>query len=170
MHPVAEKVRNQFPQAFIESHEALGDLIIQIRKEDIVPVCRFLHDDPDLSFDHITDICSVDFPEDQERYEVVYHFYSIPKNHRVRIKARVDEEDCQIDSVCEIWKGANFLERETYDMMGIEFRNHPDHRRILMTDDFEGWPLRKDFPTEGKGWRDSFNEFLPRPDEEAEEG
>ncbi len=70
--------------------------------------------------------------------------------------------------MCGIWKGANFLERETYDMMGIVFLKHPDPRRILMTDDFEGWPLRKDFPTEGKGWRSDFD-FLPRPDEETED-
>ena len=165
MHPIVEKVKGRFPEAVIESHSALGDLTIQIQKEEIVGICRFLHDDPDLDFDHITDICSVDFPEDQERYEVVYHFYSIRKNQRIRLKARVSEDEPEIDSVCSIWKGANFLERETYDMMGIVFRNHPDHRRILMPDDFEGWPLRKDFPTEGRGWRDTF-EFLPNTDEE----
>jgi NADH-quinone oxidoreductase subunit C len=168
MHPIAEKVRERFPEAFIESRETLRELSLQIRKEYIVPVCRFLHDDPELDFDHITDICSVDFPEDQERFEVVYHFYSIRANHRIRLKARVSEENCVIDSVCGIWQGANFLERETYDMMGIVFRNHPDFRRILMTDDFEGWPLRKDFPTEGRGWRETF-EFLPKPAEETEE-
>ena len=165
MHPIVEKVKGVFHDAVIESHSALGDLTIQIQKEKIVEICRFLHDDPDLDFDHITDICSVDFPEDQERYEVVYHFYSIRKNQRIRLKARLSEDEPEIDSVCGIWKGANFLERETYDMMGIVFRNHPDLRRILMTDDFEGWPLRKDFPTEGRGWRDTF-EFLPKPDEE----
>src|SRR3990172_4395235 len=98
MHPIAEKVRERFPEAFIERRETFGGVSLQIRKEYIVPVWRFLHDDPELDFDHITDICSVDFPEDQERFEVVYHFYSIRANHRIRVKARVSEEDCVIRS------------------------------------------------------------------------
>ncbi|MHB8482391.1 MAG: NADH-quinone oxidoreductase subunit C [Nitrospiria bacterium] len=138
----------------------LGELSLIIAKEGILPLCRYLHDDPEMLFDHITDICSLDFPEDEERFVIVYHFYSIPKNHRIRLKTRVSEEECFADSITSIWKGANFMEREVYDMMGIRFNHHPDLRRIMLPEDFEGYPLRKDFPTEGRGWRSTF-EFLP---------
>ena len=160
MHPDPKGIQELFPNYFIESAVTLGELTVRIKKEGIVPVCKYLHDDPAMLFDHITDILSLDFPEDDDRFEVVYQFYSIPKNHRIRIKARVSEEACAIDSVAGIWRGANFIEREVYDMMGIRFDNHPDLRRILMPEDFEGFPLRKDFPTEGRGWRSTF-EFLP---------
>jgi len=161
MHPTAQKIQAQFPEHLIDAREAFGELTLQLRREGIAEVCRFLRDDPDLAFDHITDICSVDYPEDEERFEVVYHFYSIRKRHRIRVKARLPEEDCTIDSLTGLWRGANFLEREVYDMMGIRFNHHPDLRRILLTDDFDGYPLRKDFPTEGRGWRNTF-EFIPK--------
>jgi NADH-quinone oxidoreductase subunit C len=161
MHPVAQRLQTQFPNHFMQAREALGELTVWIRREGVVEVCRFLRDDPEMDFDHLTDICSVDYPEDEERFEVIYHFYSIRKQSRIRLKARVPQEDCCIDSVTGLWQGANFLEREVYDMMGIRFNHHPDLRRILLTDDFDGFPLRKDFPTEGKGWRNTF-EFIPK--------
>ncbi len=161
MHPTAQRIQAQFPEHLIDAREAFGELTLQLRREGIAEVCRFLRDDPDLAFDHITDISSVDYPEDEERFEVVYHFYSIRKRHRIRVKARLPEEDCTIDSLTGLWRGANFLEREVYDMMGIRFNHHPDLRRILLTDDFDGYPLRKDFPTEGRGWRNTF-EFIPK--------
>jgi NADH-quinone oxidoreductase subunit C len=113
-----------------------------------------------MDFDYIVHVSSVDWPDDEERFEVVYEFYSIKKRHRIRLKTRVPEADCVVDSLTDLWKGADFMEREVYDMMGIRFRRHPDLRRILMPDDYtEGYPLRKDFPVRGKGWRDTF-EFL----------
>lgn len=160
MHPVAQKIKERFPEDVVETNEDLGEVSVSIRREKILPVCRFLHDDPALLFDHITDVCSNDFPNDPVRFEMIYQLFSIRNHHRIRIKARVPEEDCTIDSVTPIWKGADFLEREVFDMMGIRFNRHPDLRRILMTEDYdEGFPLRKDFPVEGKGWRDRF-EFL----------
>ena len=154
---MAIRIKEVHPDAFLDVKEVLGELSVQVSREKILDVCRFIHDDPLLNFDFITDICSVDFPNETPRFEVIYQLYSIEKNHRIRLKVRVPEEDCHIDSVVEVWKGANFLEREVYDMMGILFDNHPDLRRILMTEDYEeGYPLRKDFPVEGRGWRDSF--------------
>ena len=100
----------------------------------------------------------VDWPDDEERFEVVYEVYSIRKRHRIRIKTRVPEHDCLVDSMTDLWMGADFMEREVFDMMGIRFNHHPDLRRILMPDDYtEGYPLRKDFPVQGKGWRDTFD-------------
>ena len=164
MHSIAQKIQAQFPQHLIDAREAFGELTLQLRRGGLVEVCRFLRDDPDLDFDHITDICSVDYPEDEERFEVVYHFYSIQKRYRIRVKVRLSEDNCAIDSLTGLWRGANFLEREVYDMMGIRFNHHPDLRRILLTDDFDGFPLRKDFPTEGRGWRNTF-EFIPKIEE-----
>jgi len=161
MHPLAEKIQTRFPEVFLSAKEFCGDLSVQIKKESVVEVCRYLHDDPEMDFDYIVHISSVDWPETEERFEMVYEFYSIRRRQRIRLKARVTEEDCSIDSVTDIWKGADFMEREVYDMMGIRFNNHPDLRRILLPDDYtEGYPLRKDFPLVGKGWRDTF-EFLP---------
>lgn len=160
MYPDLKRLTEKFQNSIQETKTHYGELTLSVKKEEIVSLCHFLHDDPEMSFDHITDICSLDFPEDEERFEMVYMFYSIPKKHRIRIKARITEEECTIDSISSIWKGANFMEREVYDMMGIKFNHHPDLRRIMMPEDFEGYPLRKDFPTEGRGWRSTF-EFLP---------
>jgi NADH-quinone oxidoreductase subunit C len=161
VHPLAQFVQDRFPDAVTGVNEAFGELTISLRKDRLVPVCRTLRDDPAWRFNFLSDVLSLDFPDDEERFEVVYHLYSIEKRHRVRLKARVSEDDCRIESVTPLWPGANFMEREVYDLMGIEFLNHPDHRRILLTDDFDGHPLRKDYPTEGKGWRNTF-EFLPK--------
>ncbi len=160
MHPIASKIEREVADALVSHKEAFGELTLSVRREKIHEVLKFLHDDPEMNFDHITDVTAVDFPNEEPRFEVVYQLYSIEKNHRIRIKARVPEDDCTIASATDIWRGTNFLEREVYDMYGIVFNNHPDLRRILLTEDYdEGFPLRKDFPVEGRGWRDTF-EFI----------
>ncbi len=167
MHPLLETLKTKFPEAVLSVHEdqARGDLSVRVAASRILEVARFLHDDPSAAFDHITDVCSADYPEDPERFEVIYHFLSLPHGRRIKVKARVLEDDPALDSVTSIWQGANFMEREVYDLMGIRFKGHPDLRRILMPEDYdEGYPLRKDFPTEGRGWRSRF-EFIPRLDE-----
>lgn len=167
MHRVLETLQSKFPSTMVSVREdqMRGDLSVQVSAEGLSEVAKFLHDDPALAFDHITDICSADYPDDLERFEVIYHFLSLPTGTRIRMKARVPEENPSIASVSHIWKGANFLEREVFDLMGIRFEGHPDLRRILLPEDFdEGYPLRKDFPAEGKGWRSNFD-FLPKLDE-----
>jgi len=169
MHRVLETLQERFPSAVLSvtEDEQRGELSAKIRAKDLVDVARFLHDDPGMAFDHITDICSVDYPDDSDRFEVIYQFLSLPHCTRIRLKARVTEDDPTIGTVTSIWQGANFLEREVFDLMGIRFDGHPDLRRILLPEDYdEGYPLRKDFPTEGKGWRSRFD-FLPRLDEPA---
>jgi len=169
MHPVLETLKAMLPDAVlsVEDHGPRAELSARVTADRILDVMALLHDNPGAAFDHITDICSADYPEDQERFEVIYHLLSLPHRTRIRIKARVTEDDPCLASVTGIWKGANFMEREVYDLMGIRFNGHPDLRRILMPEDYdEGYPLRKDFPTEGKGWRSQF-EFLPRLDEPA---
>lgn len=167
MHPVLETLQRQFPQGVYAVNEdpTREDLSVKVAAGHWPIIARFLHDDPHMAFDHITDICSADYPDDLERFEVIYHFLSLSHGRRIRVKARVTEENPTIGTICDIWQGANFLEREVYDLMGIKFAGHPDLRRILMPEDYdEGYPLRKDFPAEGKGWRSRFD-FIPKLDE-----
>ena len=167
MHPFLETIIAKFPEAVItaEQDPVRGDLWAQVKADQWRHVAQFLHDDPRLALDHITDICSADYPDDLERFEVIYQFLSLPHGTRLRIKSRVSEDVPEIATISDIWRGANFLEREVYDLMGIRFIGHPDLRRILMPDDYdEGHPLRKDFPAEGRGWRSQFD-FLPKLDE-----
>ncbi len=167
MHPVLDTLKAKFPDAVLSVHEDKdrGDLSARVQAARMLDIARFLHDDPRMAFDHITDVCSADYPDDSERFEVIYHVLSLPHGVRLRVKARVTEDQPVIPSVVSVWKGADFMERETYDLMGIKFSGHPDLRRILMPEHYdEGYPLRKDFPTEGKGWRSSFP-FLPKMDE-----
>jgi NADH-quinone oxidoreductase subunit C/D len=169
MHPVLDILKTQFPDAVLSVHEdkERGDLSARVKAAHVLEIARFLRDDPRLAFDHITDVCSADYPDDPERFEVIYHVLSLPHSVRLRIKARVSGEHPVIASVVSVWKGAEFMERETYDLMGIKFSGHPDLRRILMPETYdEGYPLRKDFPAEGRGWRSSFP-FLPKMDEAA---
>jgi NADH-quinone oxidoreductase subunit C len=157
---LADRLQEHFTVGFVKAVEWRGDLAITVTRDKLHEVAQFLRDDPAMDFDYIVHVSSVDWPDDEERFEVVYEFYSIRKRHRIRLKTRVPEADCIVDSLTDLWKGADFMEREVYDMMGIRFRRHPDLRRILMPDDYtEGYPLRKDFPVRGKGWRDTF-EFL----------
>ncbi|HKR81075.1 MAG TPA: NADH dehydrogenase (quinone) subunit D [Nitrospira sp.] len=165
--PLIETLMTRFPKAVlsVEADTARSEVTVQVAAERILDLTRYLHDAPDASFDHLTDICSVDYPEDAQRFEVVYHLHSLAYGRRLRLKARLSEDNATIASVTSVWKGAEFLEREVYDMMGIRFEGHPDLRRILLPEDYaEGYPLRKDFPAEGRGWRSQF-EFIPRLDE-----
>lgn len=167
MHRILETLQDKFPSAVlsVKEDEQRGELSAKVLAKDLVDVARFLHDDPAMKFDQVTDICSADYPDDFERFEVIYQLLSLPYGMRVRLKARVTEDDPTIGTITSIWKGADFLEREVFDLMGIQFEGHPDLRRILLPEDYdEGHPLRKDFPTEGKGWRSNF-EFLPDLDE-----
>ena len=160
MPTLIERVRREYPSALVSAVEWRGDVAVTVKRESLRDVARFLREDPAMNFDYIVHVSSVDWPDDEERFEVVYEFYSVRRRHRIRLKTRVPEADCVVDSLADIWRGADFMEREVFDMMGIRFRNHPDLRRILMPDEYdEGYPLRKDFPLRGKGWRDTF-EFL----------
>jgi NADH-quinone oxidoreductase subunit C len=160
---VVERLQRQFPQDVLAVTEFRGDLSVSVRKSALRAVGRFLKEEPELGFDYIVHVSSVDYPTELERFEVVYEVYSIRRRQRIRIKTRTSEEDCAVDSLSAVWYGANFMEREVYDMMGIRFHGHPDLRRILMPDEYEeGFPLRKDFPLQGRGWRDTF-EFLEPP-------
>ena len=132
------------------THADHGDATAQIRRDAVVDVMRFLRDDAECRFEMLADLCAVDLLTlgEEPRFEVVYHLYSLDKNHRLRIKARVPEDDCEIDTLVEVWPTANWLEREVWDLYGIRFRGHPDPRRVLLYEQFQGHPLRKDYPKE----------------------
>ena len=145
-HIVLQKLTGRFGHDIVSTHSDFGDDTALVRRERIVEICTFLRDDPDLRFDLAMDLTGVDYLGEEPRFEVVYHLYSLEKKHRVRIKARVPEEDPVIDSVVPVWIGMDWFEREAYDMYGIIFRDHPNLKRILMYEAFEGHPLRKDYP------------------------
>ncbi len=142
---ILKKLKEDFPQSMLEMGEFREELSIVVRKDDIVSVCQSLRDDPELCFNFLSDLCGVDYPERKPRFDVVYNLYSISKNHRVRLKLRVEDGE-SLPSVTSVWSTANWHEREVFDMFGIRFEGHPDLRRILMSEDWEGHPLRKDFP------------------------
>lgn len=146
---VSQKLKEQFPDIDFEFSDFRDELTVKFPKENIVEVCSFIKTDSELEFVYCEDITAVDWAKRTNRFTVVYHIYSFNNNLRIRVKADVDESDCKIDSVCSVWKAANWQERETYDMYGIEFNNHPDLRRMYMPEDFEYHPLRKDFPLMG---------------------
>jgi len=161
MQPIADLIAQQIPGAVLGAVEAFGEQTVLIARAQIVPVCRWLRDEPELAFEQLSDLTAVDWPEAPERFEVVYQLNSLRYRRRLRLKARVPLPACEIDSVSPVWRAADFLEREVFDLFGIRFRGHPDLRRIMMPEEYdEGFPLRKDFPTAGKGWRNTF-EFWP---------
>jgi NADH-quinone oxidoreductase subunit C len=131
-----------------ETHLAKDELVVTVNRHDIVRVLTFLRDDPNCLFVQLVDICGVDWPERDERFEVVYNLLSLKHNQRVRVKLTASE-DTPVPSVVDVFKAANWFEREVWDMYGVFFSGHPDLRRLLTDYGFEGHPLRKDFPLTG---------------------
>ena len=148
---IEQAVRERFDDAVVEATRFRDELTLRIQREGLRDVCRFLRDEPPLRFDWLSSIAGVDYLNmgRKPRFEVVYHLLSIEHKHRVALKAAVPEEELRVSSVVEIWPSADWHERETFDLFGITFDGHPDLRRILMADDWEGYPLRKDYPVGG---------------------
>jgi NADH-quinone oxidoreductase subunit C len=140
------KLTERFSGSILETHSYRGDDTAVVKKEDILDICTFLRDDEALLYNFMMDLTAVDYLGKEPRFEVVYHLYSLKHNRRVRIKAKVSESDCSIDSIVPVWVGANWFEREAFDLYGITFKGHPEMRRILLYEGFQGHPLRKDYP------------------------
>jgi NADH-quinone oxidoreductase subunit C len=136
--------------AVLATHADHGDATARVRAERVVEVLRFLRDDPECRFDMLADLTAVDHLEQggSPRFEVVYHLYSLPHNQRVRVKAGVQESAPEIATAIPLWPAADWLEREVWDMYGIRFVGHPDLRRLLLYEEFQGHPLRKDYAKE----------------------
>ncbi|MBA3441941.1 MAG: NADH-quinone oxidoreductase subunit C [Pyrinomonadaceae bacterium] len=130
--------------------EAFGEVTIIIPRDRVVEACRFLKTAPGLEFNFLSDICGADRgPEEEPRFEVNYHLFSTTKHHRLRLKVLLNEEDTHVPTVTGVWRTANWHERETFDMFGVIFDGHPDLRRILLPEEWQGHALRKDFPLRG---------------------
>jgi NADH-quinone oxidoreductase subunit C len=141
-----KKLTERFPDSIIETHSHRGNDTVVVKKEDILDICTYLRDDETLLYNFMMDLTVVDYLGKEPRFEVVYHLYSLKHNQRVRIKSRVSESDCSIDSIVPLWISANWFEREAFDMYGIIFKGHPELKRLLLYEEFEGHPLRKDYP------------------------
>lgn len=145
-----EKLQGKFAASILEVKEDRGDWIVTVKKEEIVAVLAFLK--KECGFAMLTDVTAVDYQGKlQDRFMMVYQLTSVVHKDRLRIKAPVSEADCRIESATQVYGSANWLEREVFDLFGIAFDKHPDLRRILMTPDWVGYPLRKDYPLQGPG-------------------
>ncbi|MFI5300229.1 MAG: NADH-quinone oxidoreductase subunit C [Polyangiales bacterium] len=146
---VLEKLKSQFGAAIVETGTSHGDEFAVVEPSKWHDVAKFLRDDAACDMSLFIDVTAVDYPTRTPRFEVVMHLCSLHKGHRIRVKARIDEgskgEPPAIRSVADVWAGANWMEREAWDMFGVKFEGHPDLRRILLYEEFEGHPLRKDY-------------------------
>lgn len=147
-HPLVKRLREKLGDAVTGASTFLGQLSIHVRGERVVEACRALRDDAETPFNYLSDLTCVHWPErDDAPFELVYNLFSISKNERVRVKAAAGEAD-GIESVTGVWPSANWMEREVYDLFGVRFKSHPDLRRLLLPTDWDGHPLRKDYPLE----------------------
>ena len=148
-HPLVKKLRGRVGDAaLLGASTFLGQLSVRVARESIVEVCRTLRDDAETPFNYLSDVTCVHTPENfAAPFEIVYNLYSISANVRVRLKAETSEAN-PVESVTGVWPAANWMEREVFDLFGVKFRNHPDLRRLLLPPDWEGHPLRKDYPLE----------------------
>ncbi len=148
-----QRVQEQFSTEVIEAHAFRGDETLLIRPGALKAVAKFLKDMPELDFNFLMDLTAVDYlfyaggrVQREHRFEVVYHFFSLTHNHRLRIKIPVGEKDPEVDTLTDLWASADWYEREVWDMFGIRFKGHPNLKRILMYEEFKGHALRKDYP------------------------
>jgi NADH-quinone oxidoreductase subunit C len=141
-----KKLRETFGDRIEVVPSAPDMTTVKVKREDIMEVCMFLRQEDELDYDIMRDLTCVDYIREKPRFEIVYHLYSIYHGHALRLKVRLEERDPAVDTVTAIWVGANWYEREVYDLYGIKFNNHPDLRRILLYPEFVGHPLRKDYP------------------------
>ncbi|WP_181707091.1 NADH-quinone oxidoreductase subunit C [Chthonobacter rhizosphaerae] len=148
LQEIAEHLKSALPGTTLDHEIAFGDLTVHVQAEDIIAVLKVLRDDPKLAFISFIDICGVDYPSREKRFDVVYHLLSPRLNTRIRLKVQTDEST-PVPSACSVFIGADWFEREAYDLYGILFSDHPELRRILTDYGFDGYPLRKDFPLTG---------------------
>ena len=157
----AEKLKENYPDHIIDVIEFRDETTVVVNADQIIDICKYLRDDPELKFNYLVDLSGVDMGVDSDpRFYVVYHMLSHEHKNRVRIKAPVYGEEPEIDSVTSVWSTADWHERECYDLLGVKFRGHPDLRRILLPYHWDSHPLRKDYPLKGKG-----EEFLVDEDD-----
>ena len=176
MEPVAiiNRLACEFPDEILSSYTHQGQTAAIVRPGRIIDLLRWLRDDTVLRMNHLRALCGVDNSRRKEpglsRFEVVYTVYSIPLRHEVRIRAQVGDKEPKIESITGLWPGADWPEREAYDLFGIHFTNHPDLCRVLLPDDWVGYPLRKDYPLKGKEEWAGMTELLAKVKELDQHG
>jgi len=152
---IADRLQARFPEEILQRFSFHGQNGVGIRPARVVEILGWLRDSEETQMDHLRSLCGVDNARRKNgglgRFEVVYNLYSISLRHEIRLRAQLADAEPCIDSVVSLWPGANWLERETYDLMGIRFNGHPDLRRVLLPEDWEGHPLRKEYPLRGRG-------------------
>jgi NADH-quinone oxidoreductase subunit C len=146
---VLKQLREFCPGAIEDAREFRNEVTVYLRPTLLRRACEFLRDAAALRFEFLTDLTAVDLYPNEPRFEIVYHLLSLETAERLRLKVRASGENPQVDSVVPVWPCANAFEREAFDLFGIRFEGHPHLRRILLPEDWEGYPLRKDYPTEG---------------------
>ena len=146
---VVKRLREFNPEAVEDVQLFHGELTVRIRAVSLRQVCEFLRDDKELSFKYLSDLTALDHYPGEPRFETVYHLYSIENNQRLRLRVRLGGDDPRVDSMVQVWPAANAFEREVFDLFGIYFVGHPYLVRIVLPEDWEGHPLRKDYPVEG---------------------
>ena len=157
---LADRLRERFPDVAV----ARGEVTVVVDPEEVVSALTFLRDDPDLTFGWLADLSATDWPGREPRFWIAYHLFSMDLGHRVRVKAGLGPDEPHVASVTPIYPTANWLEREVFDMYGVSFDGHPDLRRILMPEDWDGHPLRKDYALGGTGTQYK-GAFIPPVDE-----
>ena len=146
-HPLVKRLRERVGDAVNAAFNFIGQLSIHVRADSIVEACRALRDDAETPFNYLSDLTCVHWPEREDApFELVYNLYSISKNERVRVKSAAGDDG--LESVSSVWPAANWMEREVFDLFGVSFKNHQDLRRLLLPSDWDGHPLRKDYPLE----------------------
>jgi NADH-quinone oxidoreductase subunit C len=145
---VLDALKAKFNEKIIETSNFRGDETAVIESDAVLEIVRFLRDDPKMAFNMLIDLTTVDWQKEEPRFEVVYHLYSLEHRHRIRLKTRIGtfEQEPELTSITSLYNGANWLERESFDLYGIKFNGHPDLKRILTYEGFEGHALRKDYP------------------------
>jgi NADH-quinone oxidoreductase subunit C len=148
-HPALQRLLEWHAPAVQGAKFDRDEMSITVDRAQIREACALLRDDKEVPFNYLSDVTCVDWHPSEPRFEMIYHLLSIPKKERVRLKVRLDGASPVVESITSVWPGANYFEREVFDLFGIRFTGHPYLRRILMPEDWEGYPLRKDYPVEG---------------------
>lgn len=143
---ITEILKKEFGKEIVGSHNDYGNEVVLVDQSAVYEVLKFLRNNSECPYDLLLDIAGVDYIKEDPRFEVVYHLYSLSKKKRIRIRSKVPEKDLTVKSVIDIWPAADWFEREAFDMFGIHFEGHPNLKRLLMWEEFEGYPLRKDYP------------------------
>ena len=151
-------IASSYPDSFIDTAEFRDDLTLLLKKKDVFEIMKFLKESEETAFDFLVDITAVDCFKigGDERFAAIYHLHSHTYYHRLRVKVWVPEDDMNIPTMLPLWKSADWMEREVAELFGINFEGHPDLRKLLLPEDFQGHPLRKDFPVQGQGYRSNF--------------